>query len=61
METGCGCGCNTLTRVTNAEEPCSCGCACCTEEPKTKEDEIAELRALQASVRERLAELGEDV
>lgn len=58
-DVGCGCGCSTLTLVTNAAEPCSCGCKCCSEPPKTKEEEIAELRALQASVRQRLTELGE--
>src|SRR5206468_10907141 len=59
----CGCGCSEMTVVTEAQEPCGCGCECCAPgdegQPKPKEQEVAELRRLLASVNERLAELGE--
>ena len=54
---GCGCGCSTMTKVTNAAEPCGCGCECCGAASVAREDEIAELRRLRDSVDQRLAEL----
>ncbi len=56
-ETSCGCGCSTMTVVTNANEACGCGCECCGDAEKSKDQEIAELRALRESVERRLAEL----
>jgi hypothetical protein len=56
--TGCGCGCGTMTTVTEANEPCACGCECCADDqPKSPEQEIAELTALQQSIDRRLGEL----
>ena len=56
--TGCGCGCGTMTAVTQAREGCGCGCECCGDaQPKTAEQEIAELMALRESIDRRLAEL----
>ena len=54
---GCGCGCSTMTVVTEAAEPCACGCECCAEQEKSRDEEIAELRALRESVDKRLSEL----
>ena len=55
----CGCGCSTMTNVTEAQEPCGCGCECCGDDsPKTREQEITELRTLRRSVDRRLTELG---
>jgi hypothetical protein len=48
-----------MTALTQAHEGCGCGCECCGDaEPKTAEQEIAELTALRASIERRLAELG---
>jgi hypothetical protein len=46
-----------MSRLTAAGRRCGCGCDCCADEPKSKEDEIAELMTLRASVERRLAEL----
>lgn len=58
-ETTCGCGCSQMTAVTEAKEPCGCGCQCCEdgEQPKPKEQEIAELLELRAKIEARLSEL----
>jgi len=57
-KTPCGCGCSEMTVVTEAQEPCGCGCDCCDDgTPKPKEQEIAELLRLRASVEARLTEL----
>ena len=54
----CGCGCSAMTNVTEAKEPCGCGCECCGDaEPKSREQEIAELLTLRQSVDKRLTEL----
>ncbi len=54
----CGCGCSTMTAVTEAREACGCGCECCgDDQPKSREQEIAELRTLRESVDKRLTEL----
>ena len=54
----CGCGCSAMTGVTEAKEPCGCGCECCGDgEPKSREQEIAELLTLRQSVDKRLTEL----
>ena len=54
----CGCGCSAMTDVTEAKEPCGCGCECCgDEQPKTRDQEIAELLTLRQSVDKRLTEL----
>lgn len=53
--TGCSCGCGEVTTVTSAE-PCTCGCECCGE-PKTREEEIAELNTLRTAIDTRLSEL----
>lgn len=54
----CGCGCAAMTNVTEAKEPCGCGCECCGDaEPKSREQEIAELLTLRQSVDKRLTEL----
>ena len=54
----CGCGCSAMTDVTEAKEACGCGCECCgDEEPKTREQEIAELLTLRQAVNKRLTEL----
>ncbi len=47
-----------MTQVTNAAQACDCRCACCTDEPKPKDQEIAELHTLRKSIDRRLAELG---
>jgi hypothetical protein len=55
----CGCGCSAMTDVTEAKEPCGCGCECCGDgQPKTREQEIAELLTLRQAVSRRLTELG---
>jgi hypothetical protein len=41
----------------HAHESCGCGCGSASAEPKTKEQEIAELNALRASIDRRLQEL----
>ena len=47
-----------MTDVTEAKEACGCGCECCGDaEPRTKEQEIAELLTLRQSVDTRLTEL----
>jgi hypothetical protein len=47
-----------MTVVTDAGEACSCGCECCADDqPKTREQEIAELTALQESINRRLDQL----
>jgi hypothetical protein len=47
-----------MTTVTEANEPCACGCECCADDqPKSPEQEIAELTALQQSIDRRLGEL----
>ncbi len=57
--TTCGCGCSAMTDVTEAKEACGCGCECCgDEQPKSREQEIAELLTLRQSVDKRLTELG---
>ncbi len=44
--------------VTDAGEACGCGCECCADDqPKTPEQEIAELTALRESIDRRLQEL----
>lgn len=54
----CGCGCSAMTDVTKAQEPCGCGCECCgDEQPKTPEQEIAELLTLRQAVDMRLTQL----
>ena len=54
----CGCGCSAMTDVTEAKEACGCGCECCGgAEPRTKDQEIAELLTLRQSVDKRLTEL----
>jgi hypothetical protein len=59
VEEGCGCGCSTVALISESAEPCGCGCDCCEDTAKTKEQEIAELRRLQAAVRRKLEDLGE--
>ena len=55
---GCGCGCGEMKKVTEAGEGCSCGCECCADDqPKSREQEIAELNALRESIDRRLSEL----
>ena len=54
---GCSCGCSEMTTVTAAQEPCGCGCECCGEATKSKDQEIAELNTLRASIDQRLREL----
>ncbi|MGH2772040.1 MAG: hypothetical protein ACRDIU_02730 [Actinomycetota bacterium] len=46
-----------MTLVTEAEEACQCGCECCAEEPKSKEQEVAELMSLRTRIEQRLSEL----
>ncbi len=58
MADECSCGCGTTTVVTQAEEPCDCGCACCNDQTMSREEEIAQLTTLRASIEGRLAELG---
>lgn len=54
---GCGCGCGEMSVVSRAED-CSCGCECCgSAQPKSPEQEIAELRVLRESIDRRLSEL----
>lgn len=54
----CGCGCGEMTTVTEASEPCACGCECCADDqPKTRDQEIAELTALRESIDRRLDQL----
>ena len=54
----CGCGCSAMTDVTEAKEPCGCGCECCGDaQPKTREQEIAELLTLRQAVDTRLTQL----
>lgn len=54
----CSCGCSAMTNVTEAQEPCGCGCECCGDaEPKSREQEIAELLTLRQAVDTRLTEL----
>ena len=49
-----------MTNVTEAREACGCGCECCgDEQPKSREQEIAELLTLRQSVDKRLTELGQ--
>ena len=55
----CGCGCSAMTNVTEAKEPCGCGCECCGDaEPKSRDQQIAELLTLRQSIDKRLTELG---
>lgn len=54
----CSCGCGTTTQVTQAGEACDCGCECCGNQTMSREEEIAQLTSLRASVEGRLAELG---
>lgn len=54
---GCSCGCSEMTTLTAAQEPCGCGCECCGEATKSRDEEIAELNTLRASIDRRLAEL----
>jgi hypothetical protein len=60
-EKACGCGCSEMTVVTEAREPCGCGCECCEpagdDNPKPKEQEIAELRRMITAIDARLAQL----
>ncbi len=57
----CGCGCSEMTEVTQAKEACGCGCECCGDDnPKSREQEIAELLTLRQSVDKRLTELSAD-
>jgi hypothetical protein len=61
METneGCGCGCGSMTTLTAAEEECGCGCECCgSDQPKPRQQEVAELARLRDVIDRRLAELG---
>jgi hypothetical protein len=59
MSEGCGCGCGTMTTLTAAEEDCGCGCECCgSDQPKSKDQEYAELTRLRDVIDRRLAELG---
>ena len=54
----CGCGCGTVSvGESAAHNTCSCGCGSADTTPKTKEDEIAELQALRATIDSRLASL----
>ena len=58
LHNGCGCGCGEMRVVTDAGEACGCGCECCADDqPKTPEQEIAELTALRESIDRRLSEL----
>lgn len=45
-----------MTSLTEAEA-CGCGCDCCAAASKTREEEIAELQTLRASIDNRLSEL----
>lgn len=54
---GCSCGCSEMTTLTAAQEPCGCGCECCGQATKSRDEEIAELNTLRASIDRRLAEL----
>ena len=51
---GCGCGCGTMTVGSTTA---SCGCGCSSDAPKSREQEIAELAALRATIDQRLEEL----
>ena len=56
-QNACGCGSTTMTGDAGAA-PCSCGC-CGTEPvaPATREERVAELRALRDNIDQELAEL----
>jgi hypothetical protein len=56
----CSCGCGTTTTMESPAEATTCGCGCGStveSHPKSREEEIAELRAVRESVVRRLAEL----
>jgi hypothetical protein len=52
IQSGCGCGTNTTAGASSAE-PCSCGC--CNAPPVTREQRLAELRALRQTIDQELA------
>ncbi len=54
----CGCGCGTTSVGESAAlDSCGCGCGSASSEPKTREQEVAELEALRDSIDRRLSEL----